>query len=159
MNFTLVNQRFFRFVYEFDRVFHGEDVVVFAFVDIVDHRRQRGRFTGTGRAGNQYNTAWNLRQIFKHLTHAQLVHGQNFRRNGTEHRTGTAVVVKGVHTETRHTRYFEREVSLKEFFEILTLLIVHDVIHQAMNFFMPQCWQVDTAHIAINPDHWRQAGR
>ena len=43
-DFALVDQAFLRFVHEFDRVLDGQDVAVFVFVDVVDHRRQRGRF-------------------------------------------------------------------------------------------------------------------
>ncbi|MPN59551.1 hypothetical protein SDC9_207272 [bioreactor metagenome] len=45
MHFTLVDQAFFRFVYKFDRVFYRQDMVITLIVNIVDHGRQRSRFT------------------------------------------------------------------------------------------------------------------
>ena len=54
---ALVDEGFFTLVDELDRVFDGEDVCGLGFVDVVDHRRQRGRFTGTCRAGYQHQAA------------------------------------------------------------------------------------------------------
>jgi hypothetical protein len=56
-DFALVDQRLFRFVHEFDRVFHGQDVAHLVLVDVVHHRRQRGGFTGAGRTGHQHHAA------------------------------------------------------------------------------------------------------
>ena len=56
-DFALVDQALLRLVHEFDRVLDGEDVAVIVLVDVVDHRRQRRRLAGTGRAGNQHDAA------------------------------------------------------------------------------------------------------
>jgi hypothetical protein len=56
-DFALVDQAFLRFMDEFDWIFNSQDVAVFVFVLVVDHRRQGGRFAGTGRAGDQHQAA------------------------------------------------------------------------------------------------------
>ena len=56
-DFTLGDDATLVFVNEFDRVFNGDDVAGRIHVAIADHRGQRRRFTGTGRAYKQNNTA------------------------------------------------------------------------------------------------------
>jgi hypothetical protein len=56
-DFALVDQALLALVHEFDRVLDGQDVAVLVFVDVVDHRRQRGRLARAGRAGDQHDAA------------------------------------------------------------------------------------------------------
>ena len=42
--FALVDQALLGFVHKFDRVFHGQNMALFLFVDVIDHRRQCGGF-------------------------------------------------------------------------------------------------------------------
>ena len=56
-DFTLIDQAFLGLMHELNRVFHREDVAVFVFVDVIDHRRQRRRFTRAGGAGDQHHAA------------------------------------------------------------------------------------------------------
>ena len=157
--FALVDQTLLRFVNEFDRVFDGQDVVILVAVEVIDHCRQGGRLARTGRPGDQHQTARHVGDLLEHLAHAEVFHGQHFRRNGPEYRTGTAVLVERVDPETGNARYFEGEVGLEELFEILALLVVHDVVDQRVNLFMVQRRQVDPPYIAINPNHRRQSRR
>ncbi|SKN50460.1 Uncharacterised protein [Mycobacteroides abscessus subsp. massiliense] len=53
MQLALVDERLFALVDELNRVFDGQNVGRLGFVDVVDHCRQRGGFTRTGRAGYQ----------------------------------------------------------------------------------------------------------
>ena len=134
-------------------------MLVAGIVDVVDHRRQGGGLTGTGGPGNQHNAPWHLGNLLEHLAHAQVFHGQHFRGNGPEYRTGAPVVVEGVDPETGHAGHLEGEVGFEEFLEVLALLVVHDVVDQPMDFFMLHWRKVDAADIAINTDHRGKAGR
>ena len=147
MHLTLVDQALFRLVNEFDGVLDGEDMVVLVAVEVVEHRRQGGRLARAGGAGDQHQAARYVGDLAEHLTHAQVFHGQHFRGNGTEHRTGTAVLVEGVDPEARHARYLEGKVGLEELFVILALLVVHDVVDQRVYLLVIQRRQVDAAHI------------
>lgn len=84
---------------------------------------------------------------------------QHLGRNGTEYRTAATVLVEGVDPEARHTRHFEREVGLEELLEVLALLVVHDVVDQRVHLFVIQGRQIDPAHVAVDPNHRRQACR
>ena len=50
-------RHFLRLVHELDRVLDREDVAVLVLVDVVDHRRERGRLARAGRAGDQHQAA------------------------------------------------------------------------------------------------------
>src|SRR5690606_36897926 len=159
VHFALVDQALLRFVNEFDRVLDGEDVLVLGVVQVVEHGREGRGLARAGGAGNQYQAARHVGDPAEDLTHAEVFHGQHLGRNGPEHRTATAVLVEGVYPEARHTRHFKREVGLEKFFEILALLVVHDVVDQRMHLLVVHGRQIDAAYIAINANHRRQTGR
>ena len=54
---TLMDKAVFAPMHEFDGILDGDDVMVFGLVDEIDHRREGGRFSGTGGAGHQHQTA------------------------------------------------------------------------------------------------------
>jgi len=158
MDLALVDQTLLRLMDEFDRVFDGEDMVVLGVVEVIEHRRQGGRFTRAGRAGNQHQATRHVGDLAEHLAHSQVFHGQHLGRNGPEHRTGAAVLVERVDPETRHAGDFEREVGFEKLLEILALLVVHDVVDQRMHLLVVHRRQVDPAHVAVDANHRRQAG-
>src|SRR3546814_18827117 len=59
-----------------------------------------------------------LDQLAKHLGRGQVVERQHFRGNGTEHRTGAAVLVECIDTKPRQSGNFEREIDFEKFFVI-----------------------------------------
>ncbi|MNY23757.1 hypothetical protein D3C86_1574350 [compost metagenome] len=158
VHLALVDQALLRLVDEFDRVLDGEDVVVLVAVDVVDHRRQRGRLARAGGAGDQHQAARHVGNLLEHLAHAEVFHAQHARGNGPEHRAGTAVLVERVDPEARHAGHLEGEVGLEELLEVLALLVVHDVVDQRMHLLVLHRRQVDAAHVAIDADHRRQTG-
>jgi hypothetical protein len=138
VHFALVDQALLRGVHEFDRILDGEDVAVFVLVDVVDHRRQRGRLARTGRAGHQDQALRLLDHLAEQRRAGQVLEGEHLGRNGTEHRTGATVLVERVHTEARQRRDLEGEVHFEEFLVIAALLVGHDVVHQRMDLLVVQ---------------------
>ena len=65
-DFALVDDRLLVLEEVFDRVFEGQNVARPVVVAIIDHRRQRGRLAGAGRAGHQHQTALFHDQIQQH---------------------------------------------------------------------------------------------
>ena len=63
-DFTVRDQAAFIFVNILNRVFHGNDVTSRIGIAVIDHRRQRGRFTGTGTAHHQHQTTLNHDHVF-----------------------------------------------------------------------------------------------
>jgi len=146
-------------VHELDRVFDRQDVAVLVFVEVIHHRRQRGRLAGTGRPRHQHQAARPHRQLGEDLGRVELFQRQDFRRNRPHHGRGAAFLVEGVDAEARQARDREREVALQHFLVLLALAVVHDVIDHAVHVLVLERRQVDAAHVAVHADHRRQAGR
>jgi hypothetical protein len=158
-DFALVDQALLRFMHEFDRVLDGQDVAVVVFVDVIDHRRQRRRLARTGRPGDQHDAARVLGNFLEDFRAVQLFQRQHLGRNGPEDGGGAALLVEGIDPETRQVGNLEGEVALQRFFVNLALAVVHDVVHHAVHVLVLHRRQVDAAHVAVHPDHRRQAGR
>src|SRR5688572_22947140 len=57
VHLSLCDERLLVLMEKFDRVFDGDDVAISLLVYMVDHRRQRGRFTGTRSTGYEDESA------------------------------------------------------------------------------------------------------
>ncbi len=66
------------------------------------------------------------------------------------------ILVERIDSKARDARHFKGKVCLEKLFIVLTLLVVHDIVDEFVNLFVVHRWQVDTANIAVNTDHWRQ---
>src|SRR5690606_15454636 len=159
VHLALVDQALLRGVHELDRVLDREDVRVLVLVDVVEHRRQGGRLARAGRAGHQDQALRLLDQRAEDGRAAQVLEGQHLGGNGAEHRRRAAVLVEGVDAEARQARDLEREVDLEELLVVAALLVRHDVVDQRVQLLVVQRRDVDPAHVAIDPDHRRQARR
>ena len=69
---ALVDHAILMVMKKLDRVLDGQDVVVPVDVDLVDHRRERRRFTGAGRAGDEDQSARLFAQIGNDLRQAEV---------------------------------------------------------------------------------------
>ena len=90
---------------ELNRVFDGQNVGRLGFVDVVDHRRQRGGFTRTGRTGYQDQTAWIFGNFLENARRTQFFQRQDgdsewIRKYGSRAAFGH----KGVDAETGNIR-------------------------------------------------------
>ena len=159
VHFALVDQALLRGVHELDRILDAEDVAVFGLVDVVDHRRQRGRLARAGGTGDQDQALRLFDQLLEQRRATQVFQGQHFRRNGAEHRAGATVLVESIDAEARQAGNLEGEVDLEEFLIVAPLLVRHDVVDQRVHLLVVQRRYVDAAHVAVHADHRRQAGR
>jgi hypothetical protein len=67
--------------------------------------------------------------------------------------------LKALTRKARQAFDFERKVDLQELFVVLALGVVHDVVHHGVHLLVVQRLHIDAPHIAVDPDHRRQAGR
>ncbi|VVN23161.1 hypothetical protein PS681_04439 [Pseudomonas fluorescens] len=128
-------------------------------VEVIDHRRQCGRFARASRPGDQHQPARGIGDLAEDVAHGEVFHAQHLRRNRTKHRPGATVLVKGVNPKARDTGDFEGKVGFQMFLEVDTLGVVHDVVDQFVHLLVIQRRQIDPPHIAIDADHRRQTGR
>ena len=103
--------------------FDRQNVVVSVDVDLVDHRSQRGGFTGTGRSRNEHQPAGLFAHVLDDRRQAQRLERFDLVRDRAEHRTDSAFLVEKVRTETRHPLKPEREVQLEVFLESVLLCV------------------------------------
>ena len=82
---------------------------------------------------------------------------QYLRGNRSEDRARTAILIEGIDAKARDTRHLERKVRRQEFFTILPLTVVYDVVNQRLHFGLILSGHVNAANIAVHPDHRRQA--
>ena len=61
--------------------------------------------------------------------------------------------------ETGQTLDFKREVTFQRFFVMLTLGVVHDVVHHVVDLLVVQGVDVDASDIPVYADHGWQACR
>ena len=125
------------------------------FVDVVDHRCQRGGFAGAGRAGYQYQPARVVGDFLENTRRAQVFQRQHGTRNGTENGGRAAVGGECVDTETGDVGQLEREVDLQILLEQFALVVVHDRSNHIADFFGGHFGQVDAADVAVYANHGR----
>ena len=70
---TLIDDTILVIVEKFDRVLDRQNMIVAVDVDLVDHRRKRRRFTGTGRAGHEDQAAGLFAHVRNHRRQAESV--------------------------------------------------------------------------------------
>jgi len=78
MNLTLVDQAFFALMDKFDGVLNGKNVTIPGLIDVINHRCERSRFTGTGRPGDQAKAAGVFGDILEYSGRTQLLQAENF---------------------------------------------------------------------------------
>ena len=110
---------------EFDRVFDGDDVFGARRVDAIDHRRQRGRFTGTGDACYQAKPAGFIANFLDNLRKEQFVDRLDLGGNDAEHQSDVAALLEHVHTEAAQSGDAIRHVEFGIFLELLFLAVGH----------------------------------
>ena len=117
-------------VQELDRVLDRDDVLLHRPVHVVDHRRQRGRLAGAGRAGEQDDPALLVGQRGDRLGQAELVDGLDHDRDGAHHDRDRAALVEGVDAEAPEALDRVREVDLVLGLELGDLLRVDEHLQE-----------------------------
>src|SRR3954452_22354880 len=110
-------------VQELDRVLDREDVLVALGVDQVDHRRERGRLTRAGRAGDEHEPARLLRELLEHRRHAEVLELGHARGDQAESGADRGALIEVVDAEAVATGNRVREVDLPVVLETLALLL------------------------------------
>ena len=118
-------------VHELDRVLDRDDVVGARAVDLVDHRRERRRLAGAGRAGDEDEPARLRRKAVQDLREPELLERLHLLRDEAERRAERFALEEDVHAEAREAGHRVREVELAVDLEPLLLLGREDAIEQA----------------------------
>src|SRR6266436_6247118 len=124
-DFALIDETLFIAVQELDGVFDGDQVIGAVGIDAVDHRRQRGGFTGTGGARNQHQAALFFANLVDDGGEVQFVGGANFCGNDAQHHPDVAALLENVDAEAAQARNAIGHIQFRGFLELLLLAVGH----------------------------------
>ena len=88
-----------------------------------------------------------------------MLQGENFFRDGAEHRRRASTLVEGIDAKTCDPGDGEGKIGFKLLFIFLALPVIHDVVNEIMGLLGIHGRQIDPPDIAIDPDHGWQARR
>ena len=106
-----------------DRVLDGEDVDRAPLVDVVDHRRERRRLPGAGRAGDEHEALRQVAEVLAAPGQEQCVERRDLERDRPQRQRHDALLDEAVATEPVRVVVAEGEVD----FLLLVQLVVQFV--------------------------------
>ena len=98
-------------VHVLDRVLDGEDVDRAPLVDVVDHRRERRRLPGAGRAGDEHEALRQVAEVLAAPRQEQRVEGRDLERDRPQRQRHDALLDEAVATEAVRVVVAEGEVD------------------------------------------------
>ena len=152
------DQRFFRQVHIFHRVFHGDDMARRRAVALIDHRRQRGRFARARAADHQRQPARVHDHFFQNGRQPQLRKVRDFRRDAADHHADIALLHKHIDAKSRQALDRNREVAFHLLGELGALLLVHQRVRQHAGHRVGQLLRNERLHLDMGL-HAGQIGR
>ena len=122
-------------------------------VDVVDHRRERGRLARAGGAGAQDQAAPLLADPLQHRRQHQLADGQDARRDDAQHQADRAALLEDVAAEAAEARHRVGDVDLELLLEALLLAGVHDRERHRDGVLLHQPLELGQRHqLAVDAD-------
>src|SRR5579875_475623 len=132
MHLSLVHQTAFVRVKKLDRIFNRNHVFVARFIDEIQHRGERGRFTAARWAGYKNQAARLLAEFAKHVGQAELLKRLNFKRNHTEDGSGSPALVEQIATKAGQIPNAKRKIELQRFLKAVFLRLGQHTIRQLL---------------------------
>ena len=111
-NFTLVDDRFLVLMQVLDRVLQCNDMMTVIFINFIDQRSQRCRFTTTCRSCYQDQSSLFIYQVNNGWRQPQTFRFRNFCIDQTDYESHGAFLLKYVYTESSMSRDRIREIRL-----------------------------------------------
>ena len=135
-DFALLHERLAVAELVFDRVLDRDDVLREMLVDVLDHRRQRGRFAAAGGAADQDDTARRLRDGAEHRRERKLFHGADLALHITQRDAVHAALLVRVDAETPQLLHAVGEVRVAVLLVFLQHAFVHDAVQERVEEFV-----------------------
>ena len=146
-------------VEELDWVLDRHDVFVSLAVDLVDHRRECGRFSRSSRSGNQNQTAWLAAQLLDDRRQTEFAEPEYLVGNLPKRGRDRAALMEDVRAEPGEAFEAEREVEFEVLFEPLFLLVGEDRVDEFLGFGGVERRVVERRENAVDPDLGRGVRR
>src|SRR5207253_10277625 len=111
-HFSLVRDRPLVADEELDRILDGHDVAGLVGVDVIDHRRERSRFSRAGGAGDEDEAALLPRDLLEDLGEEQLLDGVDLEGDDAEDDADGAALLEAVDAEAAQAGDAVSEIEL-----------------------------------------------
>jgi hypothetical protein len=158
-DFALGDDRLLVLVVVLDRVFDRDDVPLEVHVDVVDHRRQRGRLAGPRRSGHEQQAPRTVAEVARDLREPDLVEAQQPVRDEAERHARPALLVEDAHAKPRLVAEPVGEVGAALLLELLEVPGRRDLLHQGHGVVGLENGHVDVDEPAVAPDDGRAPHR
>ena len=147
-------------VHELDRVLDREDVIGAVAVDLVDHRRERRRLTGAGRARDEDEAARLHRELGERARQVQLLERLQLLRDDAEGGAERLALEVDVDAEAGEAGNGMRRVDLPLDLELLLLLGGEDAVEQLLRVLGREHGSAfEALELAANADRRRRPHR
>src|SRR5687767_7843183 len=129
---TLVDDAVLVVMKKLDRVLDRQDVVMAVDIDLIDHRGQRRRLSGSRGPGHEYQAS----RLFTHVRHngrqPKCVERFDLIRDRTKYRSNRTLLIEQIGTKARHTLKAERKIEFQILFESMFLSVGEHRIRESL---------------------------
>ena len=156
---ALIDDAVFVLMEELHRIFNRDDVLVPLAIDLVDHRRERRRFAGAGRAGDEHESARLIADLLDHLRQPELLESEDLVGDLPVDGGRRAALIEDVRAEARETLDAERNVELEVFLETMLLRVGEHRVRELLRLRRRQRRHIERRQLAVDADlRWRVRG-
>src|SRR3989304_8629056 len=96
-DFALADQAILARMDELDRILDRQDMALDARIEVIDHRRERGRLARAGLAGHEDHAVRDFAQVAHRLRHLEWLERLRLRRDGAKHGAHAVELAQYVH--------------------------------------------------------------
>ena len=146
-------------VHELDRVLEADDVEPARLVQVIDHRRERGRFAGTGGAGDQHHALVEVAELGDDRRQRQLLERRDLGGDGAEGGADAGVLAIDVDPKAPPLAGYVGEVQVVALGEMLVLRAGEDLRYVALELRRAHVAELDRQQIAVHAQHGGHADR
>ena len=144
-------------VNELDRVFERDDVEAARGVQVIDHRRERGRLAGAGGAGDQHHALVVVAEFLDDGRQRQSVDARDVLRDRAKRRAEAGFLAEHVDAETPAVGRHIGEVEVVALAEVFVLVLGEDLGEITLELRIADVAELDRHQVAVHAQHGRHA--
>ena len=108
-------------MYELDRILKTDDVEITCFVQMIDHRCERRRLTGTSRSGDKNHTLMDVTEFFQDFRDVQLVQSRDIAGNVPKYSADAGSLTEDIDPKTSAFFAYVGEIQVVALLQIIFL--------------------------------------
>jgi hypothetical protein len=159
VQFALVHQTALVLVDVLDRILNRQNVLVPLVVDLVEHRRERGRLAASCRSRHEHQPARPLGQRGQDRRQVELFECFDLLWNQSIDGAHGAALVEDVRSEAGHTADAKRKIELERLLEPFLLGVGHDAVRELLGLCRRQFRQGEPLQLSMDAHLRRRVGR